>query len=64
MYENLFPKWAREIERYLPMKSFFFIYKNIYDIFLFPQKTLTRHLPGSQAQASGLKQMVDQSPDR
>jgi ATP-dependent Clp protease ATP-binding subunit ClpA len=64
MYENLFPKWAREIERYLPMKSFFFVYKNIYDIFLFPQKTLTRHLPGSQAQASGLKQMVDQSPDR
>ncbi|HQJ40026.1 MAG TPA: AAA family ATPase [Exilispira sp.] len=37
-YEQIFPRWAREMERYLPMKSLFFIYKNIYDIYFYPQK--------------------------
>lgn len=64
MYEKLFPKWAREIERYLPMKSFFFVYKNIYDIFLFPQKNLQRKLPGSQAAASAIQQIVEINSDR
>ena len=31
-----FPKWLRELDRFLPLKSQIFLYGNIYDSFIFP----------------------------
>lgn len=44
-YETIFPRWARELDRYLPVKSVFFIHRNIYDAYLFPLKTTKMSLP-------------------
>jgi hypothetical protein len=62
--ERIFPKWARELERYSPVKSLFFLYKNIYDIYLFPQKITQLSNSNLSSKKDQLKSFCEQSGGR
>jgi len=64
MTDQLFPRWARELERYMPMKSLFYLYKNINDIYLFPQKSTTCYHPDFREKSDLINNFVTAHADR
>ncbi len=46
--DEVFPRWARELERYLPVKSLYFLHANIHDRYPWPFRTTTVSIPGLQ----------------
>jgi hypothetical protein len=57
-YDRLFPKWARELNRYSPVKAMFFLYKNIYDLYFFPLKLSSLNFSNGVASPKELKSFL------
>jgi ATP-dependent Clp protease ATP-binding subunit ClpA len=63
-YDRLFPKWARELNRYSPVKAMFFLYKNIYDLYFFPLKLSSLNFSNGVASPERIKEFSDSSGRR
>ena len=44
--DEVFPRWARELERYLSIKSLYFLHNNIHDRYAFPNRKTSVTLTG------------------
>ena len=61
--DEVFPRWARELERYLPVKSLYFLHDNIHDRYPFPHRETKIEIPGLAGNADLVREL-GRDPDR